>query len=126
MLQVTVMVIYSNTLIRLFDRGSGRVEGITLFPFIILRRDIKDTASAPYVINHEKIHIIQQGELLVIFFIIAYFYEYFSARLRGDTPGEAYRKISFEREAYTHMYDLKYLERRKFLAYRKMRGDRYV
>lgn len=120
------MVIYSNAIIRIFDRGSGRVEGITLYPFIILRRDIKDTASAPYVINHEKIHIVQQGELLILFFILAYFYEYIAGRLRGDSPGAAYRNISFEREAYTHMYDLKYLERRKFLAHRKMRGDKYV
>ncbi len=120
------MVIYSNTIISLFDRSSGRVEGLTLFPFIILRRDIKDTTSAQYVINHEKIHIAQQGELLVLFFILIYFSEYIFWRIKGYTPGESYRKISFEREAYYYMYDLKYLDRRNFLSHRKMRGDRYV
>jgi len=34
------MIIYSNTIIRFFGRGSRRVEGVTLFPFIILMRDI--------------------------------------------------------------------------------------
>jgi len=120
------MVIYSNLIIRMFDRGSGKVEGVTLFPFIVLRREIKGTSTAPYIINHEKIHIAQQGELLVIFFIFIYVTEYVYGRLKGDSPGAAYRNISFEREAYTHMYDLKYLERRKFLAHRKMRGGRYA
>jgi len=120
------MVIYSNFIIKIFDRNKGKVEGITMFPFIVLRKDIKGTPSAPFVINHEKIHIAQQGELLVIFFILIYFFEYLKGRLKGSSPGEAYRNISFEREAYTCMYDLKYLEKRKFLAHRKMRGDRYA
>lgn len=41
--------------------------GITLFPFIVLRQSrMKDD---PVLINHEKIHLRQQLELLVIPFL---------------------------------------------------------
>ena len=120
------MVIYSNSIIKILCRGSSRVEGITLYPFIILRKEIKGTAAEVYVINHERIHIAQQAELLVLPFMAIYICEYMWGRIRGLTQDESYRGIRFEREAYYHMYDLRYLDRRKFLAYRKRWGGEYV
>lgn len=120
------MVIYSNTIIRFFDRNSGRVEGLTLYPFIILRRDVRNSSTARFIINHERIHIAQQAELFILLFIFIYVFEYFAGRMKGYSPDKAYRNIRFEREAYCNMYDLKYLKRRKFFAYRKIHGERYV
>jgi hypothetical protein len=120
------MVIYSNRFLNLFDRSSGRIEGMTLWPFIILRRDVQSSPEARFIINHEKIHISQQAELFVLFFIFVYAFEYFNGRIKGYSSAEAYRNIRFEREAYTYMYDLQYLKNRKFLAYRKINGDKHV
>ena len=52
-----------------------KVNGITLFPFIILRN--KDFKNNKILINHEKIHLRQQLELLIIFFYIWYVVEYY-------------------------------------------------
>jgi len=120
------MVIYSNIFFKLFGRNSGRIEGITLWPFIIIRRDVENSPEAQFIINHEKIHIAQQAELFVLFFMFMYTFEYFKGRIKGYSSAEAYRNIRFEREAYTYMYDLQYLENRKFLAYRKINGDKHV
>ena len=80
------MVIYSNSIINILCRGSSRVEGITLYPFIILRKEIKGTAAEVYVINHERIHIAQQAELLVLPFMAIYICEYMWGRIRGLSP----------------------------------------
>lgn len=97
-----------------------KINGITLFPFIILRD--KKLRANKVLMNHEKIHIHQQLELLVIFFYIWYVLEYYYLFFKLKDKNLAYRNICFEREAYTKENELNYLEKRKFwnfLKYRK-------
>ena len=48
--------------------------GITIWPFIFLRYDVKHHGIIRYsrLVNHEKIHLRQQIELLIIPFYILY------------------------------------------------------
>ncbi len=92
--------------------------GLTIFPFIVL----KDAAlrSSKILINHEKIHLRQQLELLIIPFFVLYGLEFLYRLIQYEKWGLAYRNISFEREAYTNEKDLNYLKSRslfKFLKY---------
>ncbi|MDO4225212.1 MAG: hypothetical protein Q4C75_04915 [Bergeyella zoohelcum] len=94
-----------------------KFSGITLFPFILVknRRDKYNKT----LINHEKIHLRQQIELLVVFFYIWYVAEYYYHFFRLKNPYQAYRSISFEREAYAMETDFDYLKHRKLWAFRK-------
>jgi len=84
------------------------VHAITLFPFIISKEKMDDIT-----LNHEKIHIAQQKELLVIFFYLLYVYYFIENYLFYKDIHTAYMMISFEREAYEHDSDLSYLSNRK-------------
>lgn len=94
-----------------------KINGITLFPFIILRNP-KDKLNK-VLINHEKIHIRQQLELFIIFFYLWYVIEYYYHLVKIKDAHKAYRAISFEREAYANERDLDYLKNRKLLNFRK-------
>ncbi|MGV8946639.1 MAG: hypothetical protein ACOH1N_09435 [Lutibacter sp.] len=69
--------------------------------------------------NHEKIHLKQQIELLWIFFFVWYFIEYFIRIIQYKKHDIAYRNISFEKEAYKNEQNLNYLEYRKVFAFLK-------
>lgn len=86
--------------------------GISLWPFIILKR--KELKLNKVFINHEKIHLRQQIEMLVIPFYIWYVVEYIIRLVRYRNRKHAYRNISFEREAYSNEKDLDYLKKRSF------------
>lgn len=93
-------------------------RGITLFPFIILTSKLLKEDSV--VINHEKIHIRQQLELLIIPFFIWYFFEFIFRYIKYNNWNQAYRNISFEKEAYQNEGNFKYLRKRglcQFLKY---------
>lgn len=87
-------------------------SGISLFPFIILK-DLKSKQNL-IVVNHEKIHIRQQLELLIIPFFIWYFLEFIVLFFTLKNWNQAYRNISFEKEAYQNEKDLNYLKQRSF------------
>ncbi len=92
--------------------------GLSLWPFIIVKEDgyKKDQV----LINHEKIHLKQQLELLVLPFYIWYVVEWLLRSLLYMNTYKAYQNISFEREAYAHEKALDYVGRRKpysFLQY---------
>ncbi|WP_413974275.1 hypothetical protein [Hyunsoonleella sp. 2307UL5-6] len=89
--------------------------GISIFPFIFLNH--KDLKSSKTLINHEKIHLQQQLELLIIPFYVWYIIEFFIRLLYFKNWHIAYKTISFEREAYARDYDLNYLKHRKFWAF---------
>jgi hypothetical protein len=98
------------------------IGGITLWPFIILREKYQSNtafwiAKNKKIINHESIHIAQQGELLVLPFYILYILEWFIKLFFYGK--DAYYNLSFEREAYKYEYDEKYLEQRKPYAWLK-------
>ena len=84
-----------------------KILGITLYPFIFLRE--KRLKNDKILINHEKIHLRQQAELLVVFF-----YLWYISCQDWDT---AYRKISFEKEAYDRENNLEYLKSRKLWSF---------
>lgn len=108
------MIILSLRLLR-----KTRINGITIFPFIFLRElALKENK---ILINHEKIHIRQQLELLIIFFYLWYVVEYYYWYLKLKDKHLAYRNISFEREAYAMEEDLNYLETRKIWSFWKYR-----
>lgn len=74
----------------LFVRGNAEISEVTL--------------------NHEEIHTKQMKEMLYIFFYLWYVIEW---SIRLFMPGNAYRNISFEREAYSNEENLEYLKNRK-------------
>jgi len=89
--------------------------GMALWPFVLLRK-----SDAPYeqrLLNHERIHLRQQAELLIIPFYIWYLMAYLFNRLKGMDHGTAYRSIIFEREAYKHDADPAYLANRPRWAF---------
>lgn len=92
--------------------------GMAIFPFILLRN--KEDKSDLHLVHHERIHIIQQIEMLVLPFFIWYLTEYAYRMIQYKFDGhKAYRNISFEREAYANEHDLDYLKKRKFYSFLK-------
>jgi len=83
---------------------------ITIFPFIIINKDYKGNK---VLVNHEKIHIKQQIEMLWLFFFIWYFTEFLIRYLQYRNWHKAYLNISFEREAHQFEHNLAYLKIRK-------------
>ncbi|MCP9766900.1 hypothetical protein EGI22_03200 [Lacihabitans sp. LS3-19] len=92
-----------------------RIGGIALWPFIILR------AKTPgkVIINHERIHLRQQLELLILPFYLWYLTEWLLLLIKYRNLYEAYMHISFEKEAYSNESDLKYLRNRPFWSFLK-------
>ncbi|KOP39575.1 hypothetical protein DBB36_17825 [Flavobacterium sp. WLB] len=90
-------------------------RGMAVFPCVIVKYGF-DKANAVFV-NHEKIHLRQQLELLVIPFFVWYFLEYLIRLLQYKNAELAYRNISFEREAYAKEADFTYLKNRSFFQF---------
>lgn len=105
----------------IFNKILKNYTGITLFPFIILKYDKNDKSVQPYevVANHERIHLRQQLETLVVFFYPMYLIFYTINRFKGMKHYDAYRNIPFERESYEYETDLHYLKNRKFWNWRQ-------
>ncbi len=75
--------------------------------------------------NHERIHLRQQLELLVLPFYIWYGVEYLLRLLQYKDRHKAYRNIGFEREAYANEANLEYLKDRnlwKFMDFIKIKN----
>lgn len=63
------------------------------------------------IINHEKIHLRQQLELLILPFYILYLISYLINFIKYKKHHLAYRNIIFEKEAYDYESDLSYLKK---------------
>ena len=87
-------------------------RGLTFFPFVFLMN--KEDALDKVFVNHEKIHLRQQIELLVLPFYVWYVMEFLIRWIMTKDKNVAYRNISFEKEAYTNEKDLNYLQSRSF------------
>lgn len=85
--------------------------GITIFPFMFLK--YKALKANTILINHEKIHLRQQIELLIIPFFIIYVFEFLIRLIQYKNWNLAYRNISFEREAYRNEKHLDFLKKRR-------------
>ncbi|MBC8047357.1 MAG: hypothetical protein H7Y00_11220 [Fimbriimonadaceae bacterium] len=93
-------------------RTKLHVSGMTLFPFILVRK--KELLQDKTFVNHEHIHLRQQLELCILPFYILYGLNYLLNRLKYKNHDTAYRNIIFEREAYRNEKDITYLKNRKF------------
>ena len=83
---------------------------INLFGVIFIR---KGGVLSEVAINHEQIHTAQMKELGFVGFYLVYFIEWL---IRLFLPGNAYRNISFEKEAYQHEKDFEYLKDRQIFS----------
>lgn len=84
---------------------------INLFGTLFIRSSVKEISRT--TLNHEEIHTAQMKELGYILFYIIYVVEWL---VRLFMKGNAYRNISFEKEAYSNQYNLAYLGKRKHFA----------
>ncbi len=69
--------------------------------------------------NHEGTHLGQQAEMLVVPFYVWYVVEWLVRLVQYRNARQAYRNISFEREAYANERDDTYLSHRKHYAWVK-------
>ena len=83
---------------------------INLFGILFCRKQLDKID-----INHEAIHTKQMQEMLYIPLYIWYIIEYLIKLFIGN----AYRNLSFEREAYNNQYNLNYLNNRKHYSWIK-------
>ncbi|MFP4090437.1 MAG: hypothetical protein ACLFT3_09035 [Cyclobacteriaceae bacterium] len=114
------MFVYAPQLVRIITGNFARA--IALYPFVFVSR--KEELHDPVLVNHEKIHLRQQRELLVLPFYFCYLLEYLRGRLKRLNHYEAYRQISFEQEAFAKERDLEYLKERQWGAFRKYLSSR--
>ncbi len=88
------------------------INAITLWPFIIFKGEVNDE-----VVRHERIHIMQQRELLVIFFYLLYVVFWIFNLVKYRNSYLAYANLPFEREAYANDHDEFYILNRKTFAW---------
>ena len=99
------MILVSDRLTSFFSfilgmKKYGGIRALAFFPFIIIP---KSTIIDDELINHERIHLRQQLELLIIPFYVWYLIALWR---------KGYYGISFEREAHLNDGDLEYLKKR--------------
>ena len=86
-----------------------KANAIVLYPFVFY----KEKEPSLKTINHEAIHIQQIEKIGVIRYYLSYQLEFLSLYIRGNSLNEAYRKISYEIEAYENERDYNYINREK-------------
>lgn len=89
--------------------------GLSLWPFIFLKNDAlkEDTV----LINHERIHLRQQQELLILPFYVFYILEWILKSILYWDRYKGYQNVSFEREAYHNEKNLDYLNERRLFSF---------
>ncbi len=92
-------------------------NGMTIWPFVILQH--ANLKNESIFINHERIHLKQQIEMLVVFFYFWYAIEFLIRLVQYRNRHLAYRNISFEREAYQNEKNLDFLKQRRFFNFLK-------
>ena len=91
---------------------------MAVFPFILLKNEqLKQDWS---IINHEKIHLRQQLELLVFPFYILYVINYLINLIRYQNHHTAYLNIIFEKEAYKYDLNPEYLKNGNWYGWFKL------
>lgn len=73
-----------------------KINAIVLYPFVLYC----DPEPSEEITKHEEVHLNQIRRLGMLKFYWQYLWEYWQGRRRGLTHYQAYRNISFEREAY--------------------------
>jgi hypothetical protein len=88
--------------------------GMSFFIFIWISKLTRDEVR---LVRHEKIHFLQQLEMLFIFHWLFYGVFYIVSRSKGHRHYSAYRYNPFEIEAYDNEHDIDYLHERKPFAW---------
>ena len=88
-------------------------NAINLFGLIFTRQQNLSAQT----LRHEAIHTAQMRELAYIFFYVWYLIEYVIRLIRYRNSKEAYRNISFEREAYQYDKTDNYLSKRTWYSF---------
>lgn len=96
-------------------------NAMAIYPFIILQN--KHQKTNKILVNHERIHLRQQLELLILPFYLLYTLNYLVNLIRFKNHYLAYFNIRFEREAYTNERNLSYLSHRKFCSWFRYRSQ---
>jgi hypothetical protein len=91
-------------------------KAMALYPFIFINPDCIDDEK---LLNHERIHLEQQKELLVVPFYVLYLLNWLVNLCIYVIPQFAYRQIIFELEAKGNEQDMGYLTTRKRYAFLK-------
>jgi hypothetical protein len=100
------MVVVSDRAIWFFELILGQgIRGLAFWPFILVPTSTKID---DVLLNHERIHLRQQLEMLILPFYIWYL---IALRRNG------YMGISFEKEAYANETNLDYLKTRPMFAF---------
>lgn len=87
--------------------------------FLFIRNEYKHKLTKQ-VENHEAIHDKQAKRLLFLFFYLWYIIEYFlRLPFYKFESNEAYKNISFEREAYTNMNNFNYVNEMTYWSFVK-------
>ncbi|WP_241791053.1 hypothetical protein [Sphingobacterium rhinopitheci] len=94
-----------------------KANGVTIFPFIFFSEE--SLVADKVLINHERIHIQQALEMMILPFYSLYLIEFLIRYIHCRSFNKAYRSISFEKEAYLNQYNLHYLSIRKRWAFIK-------
>jgi len=89
--------------------------GMALFPFILVK--VESYKKDELLLRHEKIHLVQQLELLIVFFYFIYFAHYLVNLIKYREHNKAYMNIVFEKEAYQREGEKDYLKKRKLWAW---------
>lgn len=93
----------------------GKANAITIYPFIFLKSTFFKQQDD--LIRHERIHLRQALELGILFFYVWYLIEFAVHFIQFRDFDKAYRRISFEREAYDREGETDYLSKRKIWAF---------
>lgn len=102
--------------------ANSKVQAMALWPFVMVNTSLKQQGISATLLRHEKIHLRQQLELLILPFYIWYVVEWLLRWCFCKDANQAYRMICFEREAYTNDRQTNYLKGRRlwsFLNYLK-------
>jgi hypothetical protein len=99
----------------LFTLLKNPPQAMALFPFILVQNE--QLAKNKTLLNHERIHLRQEIELLILPFYILYLLNYFSNLIKYKNHYQAYKNICFEREAYMQETNMDYLKNRNFWAW---------
>jgi hypothetical protein len=94
-----------------------RADGMALYPFILIRKEAFKNDQV--LIRHERIHLKQQLEMLILPFYLLYLLNYLLNRIRLKNHNKAYLNIVFEKEANANEVNPAYLRQRSFWAWLK-------
>lgn len=95
----TINIWPASPLFRLFWRKG--IEGVTYWRYVIVDAAVLrgDRDRLARLAIHELVHVRQFSTVGYLPFVFSYVRQYLSGRLRGLSGYDAYRAISFEREA---------------------------